>query len=194
MCAGLRLISRWFFSILCHICVRGVLQLACTSSWAPNFMLVAWWEYLYHGNLQMWQIWAYYFFNVVNIDQYMVLFCFQAHIGSCIILLATEEGHVTISDQRNMGRSSNCPFSAEAEKKPMEKYPVSLLCYRKYKRSQSPSVLSWTSQLSRTTHLCCKKPWDLRVLLLLQNLKLLWQVQWPFHRIFTKYNYSPNSS
>ena len=132
--------------------------------------------------------------DIVNIDQYMVLFCFQAHIGSCIILLATEEGHVTISDQRNMGRSSNCPFSAEAEKKPMEKYPVSLLCYRKYKRSQSPSVLSWTSQLSRTTHLCCKKPWDLRVLLLLQNLKLLWQVQWPFHRIFTKYNYSPNSS
>ena len=80
--------------------------------------------------------------DIVNIDQYMVLFCFQAHIGSCIILLATEEGHVTISDQRNMGRSSNCPFSAEAEKKPMEKYPVSLLCYRKYKRSQSPSVLS----------------------------------------------------
>ena len=41
--------------------------------------------------------------DIVSIDQYVVLFSFQAHIGSCIILLATEEGHVTISDQRNMG-------------------------------------------------------------------------------------------
>lgn len=49
---------------------------------------------------------------------------------------------------------------------------------------------SWAEQHT----FAVKKPWDLRVLLLLQNLKLLWQVQWPFHRIFTKYNYSLNSS
>lgn len=122
--------------------------------------------------------------DIVSIDQYFVLFSFQTHNGSCIILLSTEEGHVTSSDQRNMGRSSNCPFLAEAEKKPVEKFPVSLLCYHKGQWSvplstwargwsQSPPVSAWTSQLSRTMHLCCEKRWDLRVLLLLQNLKLL---------------------
>ena len=65
--------------------------------------------------------------NIISIDQYFVLFSFQTHNGSCIILLSTEEGHVTSSDQGNMGRSSNCPFLAEAEKKPVEKYPISSL-------------------------------------------------------------------
>ena len=65
--------------------------------------------------------------DIVSIDQYFILFSFQTHNGSCIILLSTEEGHVTSSDQRNMGRSSNCPFLVEAEKKPVEKYPVSSL-------------------------------------------------------------------
>lgn len=91
--------------------------------------------------------------------------------GIAFILLSTDEDPVTASDQRNVSRSNNCHFLAEAGQSPCETvYLVFFAVTQTWEGNplntwvfvmvRAPSVLCWTCQVSRETYLCCSKPWE----------------------------------
>lgn len=109
--------------------------------------------------------------NVASVDWYLVLFSFQAHrelhlfsfqLGSAIWLLLTKEmwaEAAVVIPWLEQGKAHVKLTSFSSSLLPPRPGKGAVNTWVSV-RTESPSDLCWTCQVSRETCLCCSKPWD----------------------------------